>query len=62
MNASVNPNTCIGCTICVQICPEVFKIKGDKAVVSKNPVEDEAHECARQATEQCPVQAITLSL
>ncbi len=61
MKAYVNPDTCIGCTLCTQACPEVFQMKGEKAVAYKDPVSERARECARQATEECPVQAITLS-
>ena len=60
MKASVDPQVCIGCTLCTQICPGVFKIDGDKATAYKNPVSVDKNECARNAAEQCPVQAITL--
>jgi ferredoxin len=61
MIATINPDTCIGCTLCTQSCSEIFKMEGDKAVVYKDPVPQEAQECARQAAEECPVQAIILN-
>ena len=62
MKAFVNPDTCIGCTLCVQTCSEVFKMRSDKAVAYKESLLQEVHECARKAAEECPVQAITLNL
>ena len=61
MKASVDHQLCIGCTLCTQICLSVFKMKDDKAIVYKNPVPVDNHACARDAAEQCPVQAITLT-
>ncbi len=61
MKASVNPELCIGCTLCTQTCSEVFEMKDEKSVTYVNPVPKDAHECAQRAAEECPVQAITLS-
>jgi ferredoxin len=61
MKVFVDPDICIGCTLCTQSCSEVFKMKDDKAVVYKDSAPQEAHECARKAAEECPVQAITLN-
>ncbi|HTZ11887.1 MAG TPA: ferredoxin [Candidatus Margulisiibacteriota bacterium] len=60
MRASVDQQICIGCTLCTQTCAAVFKMEEDKAVAYKNPVPQENHACAQKATEECPVQAITL--
>jgi len=56
--ATVNEETCIGCGACEAVCPEVFKIEGDKAKVIKNPVEDV--DCAKEAADSCPVDAIKI--
>lgn len=61
MKSFVNPEICIGCTLCTQVCPGVFQMKGDKAVTYKDPVPPEDQECARQAAEECPVQAISIN-
>lgn len=61
MTALVNPQVCIGCTLCVQLCPSVFKMNEDKSVAYKELVPEESHDCSRQAAEQCPVRAITVT-
>jgi len=61
MKALIDPEVCIGCTLCTQVCEDVFKMQEDKAAVYKDPVPAEDHECARSAAEQCPVQAITIT-
>ncbi len=60
MKASVDQNTCIGCELCVQTCPEVFKMKDDKAIAFCNPVPAGAEETCKQAAGDCPVSAISV--
>lgn len=60
MKATVNPDTCIGCGLCVSTCPAVFEMQGDVAVVIADPVPPEAEASCREAAEGCPVSAITL--
>ncbi|MCX5697445.1 MAG: ferredoxin [Candidatus Omnitrophica bacterium] len=59
MKVFVNPEVCIGCTLCTQICPEVFKMHEDKSTVYVNPVPEKLKDSCRQAVESCPVNAIT---
>lgn len=56
MTIKVDKDTCIGCGSCASICPEVFEMNGSKAKV-KDP--DSEAECAEQAEEACPVNAIS---
>lgn len=60
MTAYVNPDICIGCTLCVQTCPDVFRMEDDKAVAFKNPVPEALKQACKEAAEQCPVDAITV--
>jgi len=32
MKAKVDPDLCIGCELCVNLCPEVFRMEDGKAV------------------------------
>jgi ferredoxin len=61
MKAIVDQDTCIGCGMCENICPEVFKLEDSKSTVIQKPVAPENQETAKQAAESCPVSAITLA-
>jgi len=53
---TIDEDTCIGCGICVEKCPAVFELVGDKARV-KN--ENACKECdCQDAADSCPVAAI----
>lgn len=58
MTISVNKETCIGCGSCVALCPETFQMGNDgkSEVISQDNIE-----CAKNAAESCPVQAIIVS-
>lgn len=60
MKAKVDPIACVGCTLCTQICPEVFKMQDDKAVAYVSVVPKQAEDTCRQAVDSCPVTAITI--
>ncbi|OHD67927.1 MAG: ferredoxin [Spirochaetes bacterium RBG_16_49_21] len=60
MKAKVDPDTCTGCELCTQTCPEVFKMEGDVAVAYVNPVPKEYEDLAKQAADECPVEAISI--
>lgn len=58
MKAKVDKDLCIGCSLCVTTCPEVFKMEDDKAVVYVSVVPKTAEETCKKATDECPVTAI----
>ncbi len=60
MKAKVDQDTCIGCALCAQICPEVFRMEGDKAVVFVAIVPKEVEDACKEAADECPVTAITI--
>ncbi|MFT5874420.1 MAG: ferredoxin [Clostridium sp.] len=61
MKAYVDKDTCIGCGLCPEICPDIFKMEDDeKAVASKAEVAENLVSSAKEAEEQCPVTAITV--
>jgi ferredoxin len=60
MKAIVDHDICIGCAMCPQVCPEIFKMDGDMAVSCLDPVPGAAEATCRFAADQCPVKAIRI--
>jgi len=62
MKAIVDSDLCIGCELCADTCPEVFRMMEDglsHAIVE--PVPEEQYDCVREAVEICPVAAISIT-
>lgn len=61
MKAKVNPETCIGCELCAQTCPEAFEMNDEGIAVTKgDTVPTDAEQSAQDAAGNCPVDAIEL--
>ena len=56
---TVDASTCVGCGLCEQACPDVFKVEGDGIAQVLSQV------CAScdvaEVAQQCPVNAIKVS-
>lgn len=61
MVVKISADSCIGCGLCESACPEVYKMDGDKAVVSVASIPAAAADSCRQAATDCPVSAIEVS-
>jgi ferredoxin len=57
-NITVDPDLCIGCGLCAEICPEVFEIgdDGQAHVIDEN--ECDQSDCCSEAKDSCPTEAI----
>jgi ferredoxin len=61
MKAVVDPDICIGCGLCADTCPGVYRMEADKALVYVETLPKDQEECARKAAGECPVEAIKIS-
>ena len=60
MKAIVDKNTCTGCGLCVDTCPQVFEMGDDVAKVLVAQVPAAAVASCKEAAADCPVEAITI--
>ena len=61
-SAHVDPAVCIGCGLCVQLCPKVFAMQDDgksKAVNPQGDGDEDSNQCIQGAIDACPVTAIS---
>lgn len=61
MKAIVDPDICIGCGLCADTCPGVYRMEADKAIAYCDAVPKGQEECARKGAEECPVEAIKIA-
>ena len=61
MKATVDEDLCIGCELCVDICPQVFEMQDDGfSHVMVEPIPSEQQDCVIEAEDSCPVTAISV--
>ncbi len=59
MKLVVNQDECIGCGMCIDICPEVFKYNSEnKSECTVDEIPENLKEKSQEAKDVCPVEAI----
>jgi ferredoxin len=56
---NVDKKLCIGCGLCASVCEEVFEMKDGKSYVKKGKEKSKSN-CIKEASDQCPVNAIKI--
>ncbi|HIT25406.1 MAG TPA: ferredoxin [Candidatus Enterenecus avicola] len=59
MKATVDQYLCIGCGVCVGLCPQVFCMGADGKSGVYRPVTEETLSPVQEAMDSCPVTAIS---
>lgn len=59
MKASVSPDLCISCELCVNLCPEVFTM-GDDGFAHGSDIPSDKDSDAENARDSCPTSAIDI--
>jgi ferredoxin len=61
MKVTLDRGGCIGCELCTNICPEVFRMAADGyAKVIRESIPREAFHSAVEAQDECPVSVISI--
>ena len=62
MKAYVDKETCIGCELCPEICPEIFEMEDDGLAVAKDSeIPEDLLEDMQDAFEGCPTDSIKVA-
>ncbi|MDO8914996.1 MAG: ferredoxin [Coriobacteriia bacterium] len=62
MKPVVDRDLCIGCGLCQETCPEIFRMGDDGLahVITETPGHEQ-YDCVRESEEICPVTAIAIT-
>ncbi len=58
MKVTVDKETCSGCGVCVDMCPDVFEMEDEVARAKVSDVPAEFEDAVRESAEACPSESI----
>jgi len=58
MKIKVDKQKCLGCGVCINLCPEVFELKDGKSEIKEKVDLEKNKDCIKEAIDFCPVTAI----
>ncbi len=59
MKVRIDEESCTGCGLCVDICPEIFEL-GEDGLAHVTKADPPANGCYREAADDCPSDAIII--
>lgn len=60
MKVVIDRSGCIGCGLCAETCPEVFRMGDDGLAEVCAKLDTSVEDCAAEARDNCPVSVISL--
>lgn len=61
MKVIVDDDACVGCGLCLHICPEVFEMEYERSRVIPGIIPSRIEPLCRDAVNECPASAITIT-
>ena len=58
MKIKIDKQKCLGCGICIKLCPEVFELKDGKSEIKEEVDLEKNKDCIKEVIDSCPVTAI----
>jgi len=62
MKLQVDKNKCLGCGMCISLCPAVFELKNGKSQIKEKANLEKNKDCIKEAAENCPAGAIKIGI
>ncbi|MCK4805924.1 MAG: ferredoxin [Candidatus Pacebacteria bacterium] len=60
MKIKVDKQKCLGCGVCISLCPEVFELKDGKSEIKEKVNFKKHKDSIKQVIETCPTSAILM--
>lgn len=58
MKIKIDKQKCLGCGVCVNLCPKIFELEDGKSEIKKKADLEKHKSCIKESIDSCPVQAI----